>query len=196
MSKATAHFYDFFSFLYPAVDLFLRPQKKVLLREINRYPAGRVLEIGVGNGSHLPLYQKHTIIGIDISPRMLSLAKHQKTETIQLFEMNGESLQFPALTFDYVVLSHTIAVVANLGQVLQEVHRVLKPQGKVFVLNHFTPDNWLKYIDTSFNLVSGLFHFQSAIYQNSLPTSDKFILEREITLGWFDYFKILIFVKS
>jgi len=73
--------------------------------------------------------------------------------------MNGESLSFNAHSFDYIILSHIISVVDNPEKLLEETYRVLKPDGKIFILNHFTPNNWLKYVDRSFNSVSKYFHF-------------------------------------
>jgi phosphatidylethanolamine/phosphatidyl-N-methylethanolamine N-methyltransferase len=53
MSKPTAAFYNRFSLLYPLVDVFLQPQKRLMFQEINNLPDGNLLEIGVGNGAHL-----------------------------------------------------------------------------------------------------------------------------------------------
>jgi phosphatidylethanolamine/phosphatidyl-N-methylethanolamine N-methyltransferase len=75
MSKQTTAFYNHFSFLYPFIDLFLKPHKKLLFDELNILPDGKVLEVGVGNGMHLQLYKKHEVIGIDTSTAMLRVAR-------------------------------------------------------------------------------------------------------------------------
>ena len=195
MSLRTASFYNTFSIFYPVVDLFLKPQKRFLLREINKLPEGRLLEIGVGNGAHLPLYQKHEIIGIDTSSEMLAAAGGRENVNTKLLNMNGEDLVFPNESFDYVVISHVIAVVENPEQLLAEVYRVLKPNGKIFILNHFTPNNWLKYLDRTFGLISRRFHFRSVFYISELQTLNNFSLLKEFTFGAFSYFKLLIFQK-
>jgi phosphatidylethanolamine/phosphatidyl-N-methylethanolamine N-methyltransferase len=74
MSKRTVAFYNHLSFLYPLIDVFLKPQKRLLFNKVNNLPAGRLLEIGVGNGSHLRQYKKHQVIGIDTSAAMLDVA--------------------------------------------------------------------------------------------------------------------------
>lgn len=51
MSIKTESFYNRFSLFYPLIDVFLRPQKRVLFKEINRLDIGQLLEIGVGNGA-------------------------------------------------------------------------------------------------------------------------------------------------
>jgi phosphatidylethanolamine/phosphatidyl-N-methylethanolamine N-methyltransferase len=196
MNKHIEEFYNRLAFLYPVIDLFLKAQKQKFFRKINGYPFGRVLEIGVGNGGHLKYYNTHEITGIDTSISMLTRAKKHQRRNIQLSQMNGEALSFPDEAFDYVVLSHVIAVVEDPERLLEEVHRVLKPKGKVFILNHFTPKNWLKYLDLSFERISRLFHFKSVFHITSLRKIEKFTLLSEFNAGWFSYFKILIYEKS
>ena len=195
MSKQTDNFYNRFSCFYPFVDIFLKPQKRRLFKEINKLPSGKLLEIGVGNGKHLPLYTTHEITAIDTSLNMLEIARKQHAH-IELLQMNGEKLLFPAQVFDYVVLSHVIAVVDNPEKLLEETYRVLKPGGKIFILNHFTPTNWLRHIDNAFQLVSKIFHFKSVFYINSLTAIKKFTLLKEISFGKLAYFKLLIYVKA
>ncbi len=194
--SAQTNFYNQFSFLYPLVDIFLKPQKKKFFGEINQLPYGNLLEIGVGNGSHFPLYKNHKITGIEISTSMLKAAKKNSSGEIELFQMNGEQLEFAADSFDYVVLSHVIAVADQPENLLMQCHHVLKPGGKLLILNHFTPNNWLKHVDRIFNLGSGLFHLKSLFYIENIKAINRFKLEKEIALKPLSYFKILIFTKS
>ena len=195
MNNASEKFYDRVTPLYPFIDLFLKPQKRKFFNIINGYPHGRLLEIGVGNGSHLKYYSNHDITGIDTSERMLVKAgKRQKK--IQLLQMNGETLQFPSETFDYVILSHVIAVVEDRKKILKEVYRVLKPNGKVFILNHFTPDNWLRYLDICFEKICRLLHFKSVFHIAGVQNTKEFTPLFEINAGLFSYFKILIYEKK
>jgi phosphatidylethanolamine/phosphatidyl-N-methylethanolamine N-methyltransferase len=196
VSKQTANFYNRFSFFYPLVDVFLSPQKKKLFREINSCPQGSLLEIGVGNGRHLSLYKTHHITGIDTSSRMLKMAGKKYNGTVTLLQMDGQDLRFPDHHFDYVVLSHVIAVVDDPEKLLEEAYRVLKPNGKIFILNHFTPSNWLYYADKTFNKVSGIFHFKSLFYIERFVAIKKFKLLKEIRLDRLSYFKLLIFCKA
>lgn len=196
MNKQTESFYNKFSGLYPLINIFLKGQKQLLFQEINQLPYGNLLEIGIGNGSHLPLYKTHKIVGIDTSVKMLEMAKKKAGNETELFQMDGEALRFDDAYFDYVVLSHVIAVVDHPEKLLEEAHRVLKPKGRVFILNHFTPDNWLKYIDRSFGSISKLFHFKSVFYVTDLIATKNFSQLTEINLGPLSYFKLLIFEKA
>jgi len=195
MNKQTAAFYNQFSFLYPLIDIILKPQKRMLFNEINNMPKGKLLEIGVGNGTHLSQYKRHKVTCIDTSASMLYIARKNRSEDIELFEMSGEALLFNDQLFDYVILSHVIAVVDDAEQLLQEVYRVLKPNGQVFILNHFTPDNWLRYVDRSFEPIAKLLCFKSVFRMQDLPAIEKFTLKKEVSMGMVSYFKLLIYQK-
>ncbi len=196
MSKKTEDFYACFSFFYPLVDIFLRPQKRVLFREINKLPVGKLLDVGVGNGRYLSSYGGHKVTGIDTSVTMLKTAAKKNCKNVELLHMNGESLYFRDGSFDYIVLSHVIAVVDKPDKLLEEISRVLKPDGRVFILNHFTPRNWLSNIDRYFQFVSRAFHFKSLFHIESLEAIKKFRLLKEIGFGPVSYFKLLIYTKA
>jgi phosphatidylethanolamine/phosphatidyl-N-methylethanolamine N-methyltransferase len=196
MQSASDKFYDRFTMLYPLIDVFVRPQKRKFFDIINSYPSGKLLEIGVGNGSHFRYYAMHDVIGIDTSGRMLAEAKKRQTKNIELIRMNGEALAFASEMFDYVILSHVIAVVQNPEKVLEEVHRVLKPKGKVFILNHFTPKNGLQYLDMLLTGISRLLHFKSVFHIAGLRNIQKFKLSGSFVAGPFSYFKILVYEKN
>lgn len=195
MNNPTEAFYNKFSALYPLVDAFLASHKKALFTQINALPQGNVLEIGVGNGSHLRLYKKHRVTGIDTSAAMLEIARRKNSTSIELIKMDGQMLLFADDQFDYVVLSHVIAVVDDPGQLLMEVLRVLKPSGRVFILNHFTPRNWIGYLDRAFTLFARSFHFRSVFNIDDISAINNFHLLKEIPLGPAAYFKLLIYQK-
>lgn len=195
MHSSTGTFYNYISFLYPAIDYFLKGHKKALIEEVNGGVPGKLLEIGIGNGSHLPLYSSHQIIAIDISEAMLHKAQRFKNEHTKLLLMNGENLLFPEACFDYVVICHVLAVTKNPDQLLKQIFKVLKPGGKLFILNHFTPGNWLRYVDWVFQPLSSLFHFKSSFHLTDIKELQQFSLHKQTELGKSSYFKLLIFCK-
>ena len=196
MKIKTSTFYDYFSLVYPIVDYFFKPQKIRLAKELNALTEGKLLEIGVGDASCLHLITKHEIFGIDNSKKMLEIAKKRQPKNSIFFNMNAECLTFHNETFDYIVLSHILSVVDNPRDILDEAFRVLKPKGKVFILNHFTPTNYLKYVDKLFNPFSTFFHFKSLFLQKDIETNSDLLLEKEISFGRNSYYKLLIFRKN
>lgn len=196
MNAKSEKFYNQLTFMYPIIDVFLKLQKRKFFSTINSYPHGRLLEIGVGNGAHFKYYSTHKIIGIDTSSSMVIQARKRIKDNIQVLQMNGENLSFRNGVFDYVILSHVLAVVEDPENLLKEIYRVLKPGGKIFILNHFTPHNWLRYVDKIFSCISWIFHFKSVFHISDLRQIEKFKIVRSSNAGPFSYFKILIYEKS
>lgn len=196
MSKSSEHFYDRFTFLYPVIDLLLQRQKERFFAEIDSYPHGRLLEIGVGNGSHFKYYNKHDIVGIDTSNKMLEEARKHLKSNIEVCHMDGSDLLFSNDLFDYVVLSHVIAVVPDPEQLLLEAYRTLKPDGILFILNHFTPNNGLRHIDKAFSKIAERLHFKSSFQLKDLKNLKKFELLKQINVGPLSYFQILVYRKA
>ena len=101
---------------------------------------GRVLEIGVGSGLNLPLYESGIhVVGVDPSAKLLSMAREataDRVQSIELIEGSAESLPLPDHEFDTVVTTWTMCSIPNLPQALAEVRRVLKADGKLVFAEH------------------------------------------------------------
>lgn len=102
---------------------------------------GDVLEIGFGTGLNLSYYPEHIhkIVAIDANPGVHALAQKRVKAcsiTVDYRVLNGEQLPMPAQTFDSVVSTWTLCSIANVNQALKEIHRVLKPGGKFFFVEH------------------------------------------------------------
>lgn len=192
---STRTFYNCISIIYPVINYFLKAHRKTLISVVNSALPGKLLEIGVGDGSHLPLYKAHQITAIDISEAMLNKARRYKGEKTRLLLMNGENLSFSEASFDYVVICHVLAVTKNTDQLLEQVYRVLKPGGKLYILNHFTPANGLRYVDWAFQPLSCLFHFRSIFYLHNIKALHRFSLLKQMELGISSYYKFLIYSK-
>jgi phosphatidylethanolamine/phosphatidyl-N-methylethanolamine N-methyltransferase len=117
---------------------------------VNALPAGRILEVGVGTGLALPLYDgKHRIVGIDLSPDMLRRAERKvaadKLANVEaLAEMDAANLAFPDASFDAAVAMFVMTVVPDAPRVLAEMVRVVKPGGRIATVNHFSADGGLR----------------------------------------------------
>ena len=170
-------FYDLVAPVYSVVDMFLKYQKKQLIQTINTYPVGRILEIGVGTGSHLELYQRHSVVGIDLSDRMLQKAERQRSSAnVSLQKMNGEHLEYSNNKFDYVVIMHVLAVTPSPEKLMKEAIRVLKPSGFLFILNHDSPDTWVGLIDKVFDGLCRFVGFSSAFVVPELGSLNELTL--------------------
>lgn len=102
---------------------------------------GDILEIGFGTGLNLSYYPEHIreLVAIDANPGMNGLAQKRVKDsriTVDHRVLNGESLPFPDQSFDSVVSTWTLCSIAQVEQALREIHRVLKPGGRFFFVEH------------------------------------------------------------
>jgi len=114
-------------------------------------PQGGVLEVGVGTGKNLRHYREgHSVTAIDFSPKMLERARRNALRgsveaTLQL--MDVQALEFPDSSFDSAMSTFVFCSVPDPVQGLGEVRRVLRPGGRVYllehVLSHRQPARWL-----------------------------------------------------
>ena len=94
----------------------------------------KVLEIGVGNGSHAQLlaHYAQSFTGIDITDYAVkSTSERMKCFGLKadILRMDAEHMQFDDNSFDFIWTWGVIHHSSNTRRVLQEMHRVLKPCG-------------------------------------------------------------------
>ena len=125
----------------------LQPGRKAVLEALKLRPGDRVLEVGVGTGLSLPLYPDSVrVTGIDLSREMLDkararVARRNLTHVDALLEMDAESMSFADASFDKVVAMYVVSVVQRPARLLAELHRVCKPDGEIYLVNHVRSDN-------------------------------------------------------
>ena len=103
---------------------------------------GRILEVGVGTGLSFDDYDASTeITGIDLSAPRLDKARAKMASgrypwVSSVRQMDAHAMDFADATFDCVVAQFVITLVENPEQVLSECHRVVKPGGRIILVNH------------------------------------------------------------
>lgn len=104
---------------------------------------GRTLEVAVGTGRNMPRYGPQVrLVGLDLSPNMLAVARRRATELgieAELHEGAAENLPFPSESFDTVVCTMAVCAVADREAVVAEMHRVLRPGGRLLLVDHLEP---------------------------------------------------------
>ncbi len=104
---------------------------------------GRIIDIGVGTGLELPLFDPRTrILGIDLSEAMLRRARDRvgrdKLAHVEgLAVMDATRLAFPDSSFDVAVVPYVLTVVPEPRGMLDEVRRVVRRGGEIVLVNHF-----------------------------------------------------------
>jgi ubiquinone/menaquinone biosynthesis C-methylase UbiE len=115
---------------------------------------GETLEVGIGTGLNLPHYPAGVaLIGIDMSPDMLALARERADRIgrpVELIDADAMDLPFPDDTFDTVVCTYVLCSVPDDGLAISEMRRVLKPDGRLILVDHvrstFLPIYWLQWV--------------------------------------------------
>ena len=144
---STKKIYDVHSMFYDAT--FGRLVKRRIERAINHMniqPTDRVLDLGIGTGASLGFYpNRGKIIGVDLSSGMLREARkkirEQNIPNATVFQADALHLPFADDTFDHVFISHVISVVSDPYQLVREAQRVLKPNARIVIVNHFQSTN-------------------------------------------------------
>ena len=79
------------------------------------------------------------IIGVDPSTGML--AENRKRNPVTLLEGRGEALPCADASFDFVCMGYALRHVEDLAKLFAEFKRVLKPDGKILILEITRPTN-------------------------------------------------------
>ena len=137
------HLVDFFDRIAGEYDGWAQGQRvRVASRlvELAQPKKGEhVLDVGTGTGliAHgiAAKVKPGTVIGIDLSDRMLSIARSRKgaTANTQYLGMAAEHLVFRPATFDLVTMGDALAYLADPFTALEEAHRVLRSGGRLVV---------------------------------------------------------------
>jgi ubiquinone/menaquinone biosynthesis C-methylase UbiE len=121
-------------------------QKNILLvdRLLSKLDLGsltRALEIGCGAGfvaAHLGTSHELTVVGTDVDPEQIEIAKtyHHENEQLTFIEADATELPFADNEFDMVLSFHVLHHIGDWQRALEEISRVLRPQG-YFILYDF-----------------------------------------------------------
>ncbi|MBK1673371.1 phosphatidylethanolamine N-methyltransferase [Ectothiorhodospira shaposhnikovii] len=111
------------------------------LERLGNVEGRSILLVGVGTGLDFPfLPQGAHYTGVDLTPAMLKKATERAQSLnlgIELHEGNAMALPYEDAQFDVVVMHNILAVVPNAGKALTEATRVLKPGGRILILDKF-----------------------------------------------------------
>jgi 2-polyprenyl-6-hydroxyphenyl methylase/3-demethylubiquinone-9 3-methyltransferase len=96
----------------------------------------RVLDLGCGGGILAESLAKQgaEVIGIDIEANLIEVAKaHAQSENLAIDYIAKPVAEYEGAPFDLIVCMEMLEHVKEPGQILQQCHRLLKPQGKIFL---------------------------------------------------------------
>ena len=138
--------YDFLNrFLSAGIDVRWR---KKALRHLEEVRPSTILDVATGTADvaimSIGILHPQKITGIDISDGMLEVGRKKieklgLTNTIELLNGDSEAINFNDNTFDAVTVAFGVRNFQHLEKGLSEIRRVLKPGGKLMVLEFSKP---------------------------------------------------------
>ncbi len=167
--KRYAKIYDF------TFGLIINPGRKKVIEKLECKENHKILEVGVGTGLALPLYPKNVhITGIDLSNDMLDIARvrvaEKKLDNVHLEYMNAEAMTFEDDQFDKVVALYVASVVPHPDKLIAEMERVCKPDGELYIVNHFCSTNpFIAFFEGLISpILTKMFGYQSGVKLDDL----------------------------
>jgi ubiquinone/menaquinone biosynthesis C-methylase UbiE len=136
--------------------------------------AGRVLELGIGMGLNLALYDPakvESVTGVDPAPELRAMAEAAPRDPrlpVKVEDGTAEALPFDDASFDCVVCTFTLCSVRTPAAALAEARRVLRPGGRFLYCEHgLAPDpgvaRWQRRIEPVWKRIAGGCHLTRAV---------------------------------
>jgi len=124
----------------PLVRHIERMRVRALGRLLRPRPGERLIEVGCGPGDVLLALartagagQARSLLGLDLSPALLSRARQRLGPGVTLLRGNAEGLPLATGSLDGAVCSEMLEHTLRPEEVLRELARVLRPGGRVVV---------------------------------------------------------------
>ena len=179
-----------------------RAGRRAAVETVNQLPPGRILECGVGTGISLPYYDSaHRIVGIDLSPEMLDLARRRVEEAglsnvEDLAVADAGDLPDGAEAYDAAVAMFVMTVVPDPKAVMSELIRVTRPGGAVVLVSHF-PDQkgWRKWIGQKLAPISASIGWHTDFAVERILGRDELRLVERRRVGPLGFFTLLVFER-
>lgn len=124
------------------IDLLLSGAEftKIRSRVASRL-AGEVLEVGFGSGLNVPHYPSDVarVVAVDPATVGRKLAAQRVSASsvpVEYIGLDGTSLPIESATIDHVLITWTLCTIPEVGEALEEVQRVLRPDGQLHFVEH------------------------------------------------------------
>ncbi len=187
-----------YTLIAPIYDLILErvsaPLRRESLSALRVGETGRVLIAGIGSGldiPHLPPGPRYT--GVDVTPAMLRRAQRRAAgrDDITLELGDVMALPYPDAQFDVVVMHLILAVVPQPALALKEAERVLRPGGRILLLDKFLHPGQKAPLRRLLNTLSRHFATRTDVVFEEVLTCCPTLSPREdrpaLANGWFRY---------
>jgi ubiquinone/menaquinone biosynthesis C-methylase UbiE len=132
--------------------LVFKPAHRMMLDVLGPEP-GKVLDIGCGTGRFAARLLKREpgarVWGLDLSPGMLGRSRQRGRALggrLQVVQGDSERLPFASDSFDAVTCAHSFHHYPRQPAVLREMHRVLRPGGRLLIVDGDRDRPWGRFV--------------------------------------------------
>ncbi len=197
--EATSPLYDLWAKFYDyTFGALVRNRQTRALEQLRPSAGDKVLDIGVGTGMTLKHYRKDiTVVGMDLSAGMLAKAqkKINRDGMHHCVLVQGDAMTppFAEHSFDHVMITHVVTVVSDPQKLMLWAQRIVKPGGRIVVLNHFLSTNafiawWEKILNPIFVKIG--WHSDLAL-EDCLKGTD-LTVQYNFKMSYFDLWQIVV----
>lgn len=169
----TAQLYD------PLLYMAMRPIRKAILHELVDNQQNAIVDLCGGTGNQLKLLARNGFTDlhcVDLSPEMLAIAKKGEN-TINIYEQDATTTVFDDSHFDVAIISFALHEKERSirERLLMEAHRILKPAGRLLIVDYGFDDQTKLSARYAINLVEWLAggdhyrNFKDYIAKGGLP---------------------------
>jgi ubiquinone/menaquinone biosynthesis C-methylase UbiE len=138
---------------------------------------GNVLEIGMGSAVNIDLYnpEKVTMVwGLEPSSGMRKKATKNLAKSpvqVKWLSLPGEEIPLDDNSVDSIVLTYTLCTIPDWYAAMKQMHRVLKPEGKILFCEHGqAPDEsikkWQNRLNKLWGKIFGGCHLNRTVIEN------------------------------
>ena len=132
---------------YRAVDRLTRPVRRTAVEELDLEAGERVVDLGCGPGGSFSLLaaavgQRGDVLGVDYSAGMARSAGRTAAEvpSASVVQSDAATLPLCADSVDAVFASLALSAMPELGAVLDEIDRIVRPGGRLVIVDGRVPD--------------------------------------------------------
>lgn len=147
------------------------------IKMLNIKPHENILDLCCGTGDLTKIiknyYPKAFVTGLDFSDKMIEIAKN-KVLNAKFIQADATNLPFPDNTFDAVTMGFGLRNIQNAEKAIEEIYRVLRPNGRFLHLD-FGEKNFLsKIYDKTILSIIGLFTDNTFAYKYLINSKKTF----------------------